>query len=79
MLLVNAQGGNIDARRVATMSPQTYREIRRIIEQQKNQPFNPETYHHSLQETMNRLTPANIARNAGRIETLGQEVAPKSA
>lgn len=79
MLLVNAHDGNIEALRVATISPETSRQMRRIIEEQKTRPFHSETYNRSLQETMNRLTPAGIAQLAGRAEILGQEAAPPIA
>ena len=73
MLLMNAQGGNIAALRVATIIPETSSQTRSTIEQQKPEPFNPETYHRSLQETMTTLKTTDIVRPAGRIDILGQE------
>lgn len=72
MLYVNADGGNIEAIRVATMSPAMSRDIRRIAEEQKSEKHDPERYDQSVKLTMEKYEPQQIARLAQRLETLGR-------
>ena len=72
MLYVNADGGNIEAIRVATMSPAMSRDIRRIAEEQKAERYDPERYDRSVKLTMAKYAPPQIARRAQRLETLGR-------
>ena len=72
MLYVNADGGDIEAIRMATMSPAMSRDIRRIAEKQKEKRHDPERYDRSVKLTMEQYGPQQIARLAQRLETLGQ-------
>ena len=72
MLYVNADGGDIEAVRVATMSPAMSRDIRRISQEQEAEKYDPENYERSLRTTMEQYEPRQIARLAQRLETLGQ-------
>ena len=72
MLYVNADGGDIEAIRVATMSPAMSRDIRRISQEQEAEKYDPENYERSLRTTMEQYAPRQIARLAQRLETLGQ-------
>ena len=72
MLYVNADGGDIEAIRVATMSPAMSRDIRRISQEQEAEKYDPENYERSLRTTMEQYEPRQIARLAQRLETLGR-------
>ena len=72
MLYVNAGGGNIEAIRVATMSPAMSRDIRRIAEEQEAEKHDPERYDRSVKLTISKYAPRQIARLAQRLETLSQ-------
>lgn len=71
MLYVNANGGNIEAIRIATMSPAMSRDFRQIVEQQKAQHHDPNEYDHQVKLTISTTTSTQIANKAQRLETLG--------